>query len=430
MSLFNDLIRFKNSKEWIDFEKYYGKVSLLEQIDFFRFEDANTNFLASLLKETNPYNLGDYPLRLLCELIASKDINNKFSHIKNVCMSNSDLSNIDIRPHEELPSGRIDLLIKFNIIENEQKEQYLIALEAKLDSLEHDEQCKKYRLDLEDLKDYNSYKKTYVYLGLSNEDKISDEENYIKITYQDLIDYVYEPCSYKSDNNNLSLTLDEYINSFSGLYGKEKINIKYIPITNEGKILTLAVWTKNKEIIKHFINNASTDEVAKTFFKKYQKLLKILFINLTKINYLNIEKEYIDTFDTIKRIAQNIRVRNKLNNNYYADCEFIYQVFKDIISKADITDYKQLDKINEHKFIYSPEEYEQAKTKSYHTINQYGKLSIPENTENYYYYSFNNRPNEILGLIELIKNNFSEYYNNDNLKRLENINDLLKNKDE
>ena len=24
MSLFNDLIRFKNSKEWIDFEKYYG----------------------------------------------------------------------------------------------------------------------------------------------------------------------------------------------------------------------------------------------------------------------------------------------------------------------------------------------------------------------------------------------------------------------
>ena len=74
-----------------------------------------------------------------------------------------------------------------------------------------------------------------------------------------------------------------------------------------------------------------------------------------------------------------------------------------------VLDYKQLDKINEHKFIYSPEEYEQAKTKSYHTINQYGKLSIPENTENYYYYSFNNTPTEILGLIELIKNNFSEY---------------------
>ena len=49
MNLFNDLIKFKNSKEWIEFAKYYEKTSILEQIDFFRFEDANTNFLASLL---------------------------------------------------------------------------------------------------------------------------------------------------------------------------------------------------------------------------------------------------------------------------------------------------------------------------------------------------------------------------------------------
>jgi len=434
MSLFNDLIKFKNSKEWIDFEKYYGKASILEQIDFFRFEDANTNFLASLLKETNPYNLGDYPLRLLCELIASKDIDNKFPHIKKICLSNSDLSNIDIKSQVDLPSGRIDLIIKFNVVENEQKEQYLIALEAKLGSLEHDEQCEKYRRDIEKSNDYNLYKKAYIYLSLSNEN-ISDEENYLKITYQNLIDYVYEPCSYKSDNNNLSLTLNEYINSFSSLYAKERVPVNFdvnnIPITNDGKTLTLTVWNKNKEIIKEFIKKASKEEEeAKIFFNKNQKLLKILFLNLTKINDMNIEKEYIDTFDTIKRIAQNIRARNKLNDNYYADCEFVYQVFKDIISKADITDYKQLDKINEHKFIYSQEEYEQAKTKSYHTINQYGKLSIPENTQNYYYYSFKNTSTEILGLIELIKNNFAEYYNNENLKRLENINELLRSNDE
>lgn len=426
MDMFNNLAKLKNSKEWIEFEKYYGKTSILEQIDFFRFEDAHTNFLASLLNENNPYGLGDYPLQLLCELIASKDIDDKFPHIKKIYMSSTDLSNIDIRPQVVLPSGRIDLLIKFNIIENEQKEQYLIVLEAKLDGLEHNDQCKNYRLDLEDLKDYNSYKKVYVYLGLSDEDKISDEENYLKLTYQDLIDYVYEPCSYKSGNNNLSLTLNEYINSFSSLYSKEKINIKYIPITNEGKILTLAVWNKNKDIIKQFIDSVSINEVAKNFFKKYQKLLKILFINLTKINNLNIEKEYVDTFDTIKRIAQNIRARNKLNDNYYSDKEFVYQIFKDIISKTEIKEYKQLDKINEHKFIYSPEEYEQAKIKSYHSINQYGKISIPENTENYYYYSMNNTPAEISNLIELIKKNFPEYYSTDNLKRLENINELLK----
>lgn len=426
MNLFNDLIKFKNSKEWIEFEKYYSKISLLEQIDFFRFEDANTNFLASLLRENNPYGLGDIPLRLLCELIAIKDTNNKYEFIKNICMSNADISNIDIKPQAVLPSGKIDLIIKFNVVEESQKDQYLIALEAKLDSTEHDSQCKNYRTDIEKLNDYKNYKKLYVYLGLSDEEKISDEEHYIKITYQDLIDYVYEPCSYKTDNNKLSTHIDEYITGFSSLYDKEKINIKNIPITNKAKDLTLAVWDKNKDILKHFIDHASTDENAKKFFKKYQKLLKILFINITEINDLIIEKEYVNTYDTIKRIAQNIRARNKLNKNYYNDSEFIFKVFKDIISKAKITEYNQLKEVNKNKFIYSFEEYEQTKAKNYHTFDYYGKLSIPENTKNYYYYSHRNTPSEIQDLIELIKANFPEYYNNENLKRLENINELLK----
>ena len=51
--------------------------------------------------------------------------------------------------------------------------------------------------------------------------------------------------------------------------------------------------------------------------------------------------------------------------------------------------------------ISNKEEYDKAKTKSYHTINQYGKLSIPEYTQNYYYYSINNTPTEILNLMKL-----------------------------
>ncbi len=437
MDLFNNLIKFKNSKEWIDFEKYYGKESILEQIDFFRFEDANTNFLASLLKENNPYNLGDYPLQLFCELIAVKDVNKKFEHIKNICLSDGDLSNIDIKTQVVLPSGRIDLVIKFDFAENGKEEHYLIALEAKLCSFERPKQCEDYRKDIEKLEEYKSYKKAYIYLSLSDEE-ISDEENYLKIKYQDLVDYVYEPCSYKTENNNLSLLLSEYINGFSRLYSEGKIpsnfDVNNIPITNEGKILTQVIWNKNKETIKEFIKNISIkntskkyiSEEAQAFFKKNQTLLKILFINLTKINNLNVEAEYKNTIDNIERIAKNIKCRNKLNDKYYSDCEFIYQLFKDIITKANITEYKQLDKVNEHKFIYSPEEYTNAKTQSYHTINQYGTISIPENSENNYFYSINNTPTEILNLIEVIKDNFPEYYNSNNLNRLEDIKDLLK----
>lgn len=435
--MFNDLTKLKNSKEWIEFEKYYGKTSILEQINFFRFEDVHTYFLASLLNEDNPYGLGDYPLQLLCELIASNDIDNKFEHIINICKSSTDLSNIEIKTQERLPSGRIDLLIKFDVIENEKKEKYLIALEAKFDSLEHDKQCENYRIDLENLVDYNSYKKTYLYLSLSKDDLISDEEHYLKITYQDLINYVYEPCSYKSYDNNLLLTLNDYINSFSGLYFNEKFDINYIPITSEGRKLTLQLWNKNKKIIKEFVDVLNGNEVLKDkkddyfkfFFEKYQKLLRILFINLIKMPDINKERKYVGTFDTMKRIAENIRERNKLNDKYYPDTKFIYEVFKNVISKAAIEDYKQLDKINKNKFIYSQEEYAEAKTKSYHTIKKYGTLSIPKDTKNYYYYSINNKPEEILELIELIKKELPDIYNDDNLKRVNSITEILKNKE-
>ena len=252
MNLFNELIKFKNSKEWIEFAKYYEKTSILEQIDFFRFEDANTNFLASLLRENNPYNLKDNPLHLFCELIASKDIDKKFPYIKNLCVSNVDLANINVITQKELPRGRIDLIITFTA----EGEDYLIALEAKLYSFEH-EQCDKYKEDID--KKYKNYKKAYIYLSLGYDESLKGEENYLKITYQDLIDYVYEPCSYRSDNNNLALTLNEYIIGFSSLYGTEK-DINYIPITSEGKKLTIAVWDNNKNIIKEFLENTSAKE--------------------------------------------------------------------------------------------------------------------------------------------------------------------------
>ena len=135
--------------------------SQLDQIDFNDITDTDFNIDLTrteidTISDMMKYKyMEEHLVRLRkFQTYLGKDINNKFSHIKNVCMSNSDLSNIDIRPQEELPSGRIDLLIKFNIVENEQKEQYLIALEAKLDSLEHDDQCKKYRC-----KEHNTWTK-------------------------------------------------------------------------------------------------------------------------------------------------------------------------------------------------------------------------------------------------------------------------------
>ena len=39
----------KLSDEWISFDKYYNGPNFMRQLGFFRYEDANTNFLASVL---------------------------------------------------------------------------------------------------------------------------------------------------------------------------------------------------------------------------------------------------------------------------------------------------------------------------------------------------------------------------------------------
>lgn len=71
MNSLERLLKLKNSKAWLQL-KSYCEDNFLNQLDFFRFEDFQTNFIASLLKPNNIYGLGDYPMRLLLELITVK----------------------------------------------------------------------------------------------------------------------------------------------------------------------------------------------------------------------------------------------------------------------------------------------------------------------------------------------------------------------
>ena len=64
MNSLEKLLTLKNSKEWLQL-KSYCEDNFLNQLDFFRFEDMQTNFIASILKPNNIYGLGDYAMRLL-----------------------------------------------------------------------------------------------------------------------------------------------------------------------------------------------------------------------------------------------------------------------------------------------------------------------------------------------------------------------------
>lgn len=186
MDKFENILKLKNSQEWIEFDCYCN-TGFLEQIDFFRYEDMHTNFLASLLKEDNVFGLGTKPLKLFIELLKVKDKNHLENKLKQDLLSNYSVSNIEVLTQESIDVGRIDLLIKFNIGNN----KYNIILENKLFSEESSgNQTKRYKeyFDNHFANDNN----IYVFLSLDNNLEISAGNDYIRIDYQELISYVLE----------------------------------------------------------------------------------------------------------------------------------------------------------------------------------------------------------------------------------------------
>ena len=169
-------------------------------------------------------------------------MNNNFDD--SVDFDTCEISDFYLEKQVKIKSGVLDLFIKFRI----NNIAYLIVLEAKLFSVEHDEQCRKYKEEFESLEKYKDYKKIYVYLSLDNNDVISSEE-YLKITYQELIDNVYTPCSFKMKNKELVLSIDEYLRSFSLFFDEDWLDTRLIPITYMGKKLTLDLWNSYYEIL-------------------------------------------------------------------------------------------------------------------------------------------------------------------------------------
>lgn len=322
MDEFEKILRLKNSQEWIEFEKYYCDKSFTKQLgSLFRYEDIHTNFLASLLDKDNVYGYGYRPFRLFLELIRANNNNkNKNKYLSTIdLLDEYDISDLFINIRKKLNNGTPDLYITFKIKQGTVEKKYLIILEAKLESDEHDNQCDNY---YNDVKDINVDEKIFIYLTLDGGNCSND--NYNLITYQNLIDYIYEPLTCIKANN-VALTIDEYLKSFNSLYDIEFKNRNCYPITNEGKILTKDLWKKSLEIDdlwntdlwkKMYINNPF---VFRTFLINSLKLGSELESFDNRIEkYYNMMKHKI-TFDDEKiEIPRGIHYLFIKLINYYS----------------------------------------------------------------------------------------------------------------
>ena len=329
MDEFEKILRLKNSQEWIEFDRYCN-TGMLEQIDFFRYEDMHTNFLASLLKEDNIFGLGTKPLKLFIELLKVKDKNHLDDKLQQDLLNDYSISNIKVITQQTIAVGRLDLLIKFNI----DNENYNIILENKLFSEESSEdQTKRYKEYLDDyFKDDNNI---YVFLSLNNDSKISAEDNYIRINYQELVNYVLEPCSFLEVKGAASISVEEYLKGFTYL-----CEFGYMPITSTLRKLSVAIYNNYSEELINILNGTKAE--YSEFYNNNIKQFKILFTVLEEVTTNKNLKGKINKI-VFGKVG---RFRNK-DNEYGCreQTKMVRVILKDLIDNGYLKTIEDLDEL-------------------------------------------------------------------------------------
>ena len=408
MEKFENILRLKNSKEWIEFDRYCN-TGFLEQIDFFRYEDMHTNFLASLLKENNVFGLGTKPLKLFIELLKVKDKNHLENKLKQDLLSNYSVSNVHVIPQFYIKDvGRIDLLIKFNIGNN----NYNIILENKLFSGESSkDQTKRYKeyLDKVDIDinndDNKNATKIYVFLSLDNnpktnpisaEDEYKDE--YIRIDYQELISYVFEPCSYLEANSLASISVEEYLKGFTYL-----CEFGYMPITSTLRKLSVAIYNNYCDILMNILN---ADNEYIEFYNNNIKQFKILFTVLSKEDTTN--SELLGKIN--RKILGNVGKFRDIDYSCRKQTKMVRVILKDLIDNGYLKTIEDLDELkfsdnSSWKPAITEEQYKAVGNKQ----SNYTKDDdlIVESKTLYYSYPVSNE--ELKGFVECVIEKYPNY---------------------
>lgn len=410
-------MNLKESEEWIELKKYYNSMNVMKMFGLYKYEDANTNYLASLLDENNIYDLKNLPIKLFLDLVTSKDKNNI---LKDFDVSDAKSETQVVLNTKEIrkKNSRLDLTIKCKI----NNILYLIVVEAKLFSGEDDNQCQDYYNYINKCEEYKEYKKIYVYLSLSDMDEISCDK-FIKITYQELIDNVYEPCIEKINNNGnnckVCLSIDEYLKCFASLY-ECGLYYEYIPITNKERKLIINMWNKHYLQFNQLLEIDKNDKYTKAFYDDDNNIFKIFLYNTLKIledDKWIIELE-IDDLDKLKNKVTTFVEKKKFkpyfNGKYYSYYnDFLYCFFKYIIEDKKINNISELD----NRILISPfnwptiipeSKIEAEQRKDYYRLNKKGQEPLKIGNENIYY-CYWNREEEIKEFINVIKEVYPEY---------------------
>lgn len=236
-------------KPWLD------NFNIFDVLKLSRAEIRHSNMLSWLLNPSENHGLNDLFLRNLIKVIIQ---NNSYSDINPIELLTVDFSDLQVLREWE----NIDIFLS--------SKEYVIVIENKIDSQEHDNQLQKYKKIVDER--YKKQKKLYLYLTPSGIAP-SDDENWLIVTYSDILEALQ--ISFDLNQNELppgpKMLIQDYINLLRSKIVEDpklieickKIYIKYKPaldliFENKGNFITENVIQEIKD------NNIMVNESSST----------------------------------------------------------------------------------------------------------------------------------------------------------------------
>ena len=274
--IIDDIIAFNNDVDVQRLKEIYYSQTLPEIFAVSRRELTHSSFLAWLFATSSNHGLGTAPLVQLLELYVLKSREQKkkwiTDKVSNAIITRDFHISECISVTEEAvvtanARGRADIVLTCEItLPNLSLNKLKIVIENKVYSDEHGNQTQTYFDYYESIKEKQE-KVLYIYLTPPTSIADADCPEFIHITYQDLLEHVFEPIRRRIDiSKRTQFILNEYISSLSipadVIEDKNVTHIQtsILAIGMEEKELLQAFWDKNNRLIIAALTAISSDD--------------------------------------------------------------------------------------------------------------------------------------------------------------------------
>lgn len=246
-----DIIKFNNDINIDKLKTLYNEKSILEILGVSRRELSHSYFFFWFLNPKETHGLNDFAIRKLFEILFLSKFWGKYEDTissDELLTGNYEIERTKItREYNFGKNGRVDLVIEIDLICNKSSEKIRLVIENKVISSEGKDQTNRYYEYFSHSKD--DYKNIYIYLtpiSTLDLEELSavecDNDNFIQINYQSILDYIIEPALYKNISQDTKYLLEQYIQTLSQpTYTDDEDDYE--------KGLIMAIGTKERELL-------------------------------------------------------------------------------------------------------------------------------------------------------------------------------------